>query len=405
MDIVFTAGNKGEKVRSDCLVNFIPEKSGGIVIDLNSKVEVLYGDSIIELAKRMLSFYNISHCKLLIEDSGALEFVIAARIEAVLVQYTKSQKEFLLPVNKGCFYPNQKVRPRTSRLYLPGNTPSMMINAGLHRPDAIILDLEDSVSIHKKDEARILVRNVLRAVQFYGAEKMVRINQLPLGLKDLQYILAPNVHLILIPKTEKPEQIKIVEDQIDIIRKENDIPPIYLMPIIETALGIENAFHIAMSSENIVALAIGLEDYTSDLGVSRTREGRESYYGRTRLVNACKAAGIAAIDSVFSDVGDESGLKETIKESRSLGFEGMGCIHPRQIKIIHEGYMPEMSEIIKAQIIADAYMKAHEKGQGVISIGTKMIDLPVVTKALNIIDIAIKNNLISPNWRDEYVGE
>jgi citrate lyase subunit beta/citryl-CoA lyase len=261
------------------------------------------------------------------------------------------------------------------------------------------------LSIQKKDEARILVRNALRAVQFYGVEKMVRINQLPLGIKDLHYILAHNVHVILIPKTEKPEQIKIVEEQIDSFRKENDIPQVYLMPIIETALGIENAFQIAKSSENIVAMAIGLEDYTSDLGISRTREGRESFYGRARLVNACKAAGITAIDSVFSDVGDESGLKENIKESRSLGFEGMGCIHPRQIKIIHDGYLPEMSEIVKAQIITNAYMKAHEEGQGVISLGTKMIDLPVVTKALKIIDIASKNNLISPNWRDDYVGE
>jgi citrate lyase subunit beta/citryl-CoA lyase len=353
----------------------------------------------------MLSFYDISHGKLLIEDSGALEFVIAARIEAALVQFTKSQKEFLLPVKNGCYYPTQKDRFRISRLYLPGNSPSMMINAGLHKPDAIILDLEDSVSIQKKDEARILVRNALRAVQFYGVEKMVRINQLPLGIKDLHYILAHNVHVILIPKTEKPEQIKIVEEQIDTLRKEIDIPQIYLMPIIETALGIENAFEIAGSSNNIVAMAIGLEDYTSDLGVSRTREGRESFYGRTRMVNACKAAGITATDSVFSDVGDESGLIETIKESRSLGFEGMGCIHPRQIKIIHEGYLPEMSEIVKAQNITNAFMKAQEEGKGVISLGTKMIDLPVVTKALKIIDIATKNSLISPNWRDEYVGE
>ena len=171
------------------------------------------------------------------------------------------------------------------------------------------------------------------------------------------------------------------------------------MPIIESALGIEKAFEIASSSENIVAMAIGLEDYTADIGTRRTKESIESFYARTRLVNACKAAGIQPIDSVFSDVGDTEGLRENVRISKSLGFEGMGCIHPRQIKVIHENYAPEPDEIEKAKKVVNAFIEAEEKGLGVVSLGTKMIDPPVVKRAQRTIDLALKLGLISEDWR------
>ena len=187
-----------------------------------------------------------------------------------------------------------------------------MINAGLHSADGIILDLEDSVAPGKKDEARILVRNALRQINFYGAERMVRINQGERGLKDLHYIIPHNVNLVLIPKCESPLYIKKVEKEIEGINKKLNLKnQVFLMPIIESALGVENCFEIATSSENIVAMAIGLEDYTADLGVQRTPEGKESFYARTRLVVAAKAAGIQPIDSVFSDVSDMDALRET----------------------------------------------------------------------------------------------
>ena len=238
---------------------------------------------------------------------------------------------------------------RFSRLYIPGNTPGLMINAGLHSADGIILDLEDSVAPEKKNEARILVRNALRQVNFYGAERMVRINQGDRGLEDLRSVIPHNVNLILIPKCESVNYIKRVEDEISKIRKESgrNLNPVFLMPIIETALGVENSFEIAKASENIVGLAIGLEDYTADLGVPRTFEGAESFYARTRIIVAAKAAGIQAIDSVFSDVGDMDALKKSVQISKSLGFEGMGCIHPRQIPVIRNGFAPDENEIEK----------------------------------------------------------
>jgi citrate lyase subunit beta/citryl-CoA lyase len=277
-----------------------------------------------------------------------------------------------------------------------------MINSGLHSADGIILDLEDSVAPEKKDEARILVRNALRQINFYGAEKMVRINQGARGLTDLYSVIPHNVNLILLPKCESAGYIKEVEYEIEAIKKLHNLRnDIFLMPIIETAMGVENSFGIACSSKNIVALAIGLEDYTADLGVARTAEGKESLYARTRIVVAAKAAGIQAIDSVFSDVSDYDTLRETVRVSKSLGFEGMGCIHPRQISVIRDGYAPDEAEIEKSKKIILAFAEAKLKGLGVVALGSKMIDPPVVSRAERIIDLAIRLKLLSSDWMNE----
>ncbi len=399
---VFTAGDNNPKSRSDCFVSLELTNSGGIIIELQSKVKGLYGDSITKLCKEELTFFGIKNAVLKVVDTGALDFTIAARIEAVVKNAVKTDKEYLLNILDNNKYSTEKEQFRFSRLYLPGNSPKMMLNAGVHKPNGIILDLEDSVAPSKKQEARFLVRNALRSIDFYGAERMVRINQLPAGLEDLKFVVPHYVNLILIPKCETAEQINQVDKEIENLRKVHGFDyPVYYMPILESALGIENAFEIAKASENIVAMAIGLEDFTADLGVKRTKEGKESLYARMRMVNACKAAGIQPIDSVFSDVGDESGLRETVKESKSLGFEGIGCIHPRQITPIHESFAPDNSEIEKAKKIVRAFNEAKEKGLGVISIGTKMIDPPVVKRAEKIIRLALQLNLLSKTWLEE----
>jgi citrate lyase subunit beta/citryl-CoA lyase len=173
------------------------------------------------------------------------------------------------------------------------------------------------------------------------------------------------------------------------------------MPIIESALGIEKAFEIAKASDNVVAMAIGLEDYTADLGVTRTTEGKESFYARTRLVVASKAAGIQPIDSVFSDVADMDALRQNVLDSKSLGFEGMGCIHPRQIPVIKQGFAPDHAEIEKSKKIVLAFETARQKGLGVVALGSKMIDPPVVARAQKTIDLAVRLNIISGDWMNE----
>jgi citrate lyase subunit beta/citryl-CoA lyase len=399
---VAIAGNAGPKVRSDCEIVLELRPEGGIVTDLTSKVRTLYGDSIIQLVKEILEFFSVKHAFVKISDSGALPFVIAARTEAVVKQLIDTQLEYLpsfLPENN---YSTARSRFRFSRLYLPGNNPGLMINSGLHSADGIILDLEDSVAPEKKDEARILVRNALRQINFYGAERMVRINQGARGFEDLHSVIPHNVNLILLPKCESSEYIKEVEKEVDAVRNRyGSVNEVFLMPIIETATGVEKSFEIACASKSIVAVAIGLEDYTADLGVARTLEGKESFYARSRIVVAARAAGIQAIDSVFSDVADMEALRETVKVSKSLGFEGMGCIHPGQISVIREGFAPDEAEIEKSKKIIQAFAEAKLKGLGVVALGSKMIDPPVVARAERIIDLAIRLKLLAADWMNE----
>lgn len=396
---VTVTGNSGPKVRSDCEVRLAVSGKGKNTISIESKVSSMYGRSIKALAEDILKYFNIAGAHLSIIDRGALPFVIAARMEAAIKECVDTDKEYLpemIPENK---YTTEYSRFRFSRLYLPGNTPSMMLNAGLHAPDGVILDLEDSVAPDKKEEARYLVRNALRSLNFYGAERMVRINQGNMGISDLKYIIPHNVNLILVPKCESAQYISEVDDEIQRIRKLYKIEnQVFLMPIMESALGIENAFDIARASKNVVALAIGLEDYTADLGVQRTNSGEESLYARMRLVNAAKAAGVQPIDSVFSDVSDMDALRDNVLRSKALGFEGMGCIHPRQIEVIQKAFAPDSEDIERAKKIVLAFREADKQGLGVVSLGSKMIDPPVVTRALRTINLAERLNLLPADW-------
>jgi len=266
----------------------------------------------------------------------------------------------------------------------------------------VILDLEDSVHPDDKAGARLIVRNALGALDFMGAERMVRINQGALGLEDLDEIVPAAPDLILIPKVETASEIEEVHDRVQHLRAQYGLErTVWLMPIIESALGVENAFSIASAAESVVALTIGLEDYTADLGVPRTKEGAETIYARTRLVNAAHAAGVQAIDSVFSDVGDMDALLVWAKAARALGFDGMGCIHPRQIAPIHEGFSPTEKELERALRIVAAFREATEKGLGVVSLGTKMIDPPVVLRAQRIVEQAKATGLVNEDSGDE----
>lgn len=399
-----TSGNRGHRVRGDCFVTFEPDAGGALEIHVESSVQTLYGEAIKGLAHRVLKFFNITTGRVRIEDAGALDFVLAARIEACIKAAVETDRNFLpemIPENQ---YPTSRKRMRLSRLYLPGNSPKMMINAGIHGPHAVILDLEDSVAVAKKAEARLLVRNALRQIDFLGAERMVRINQLPLGLEDLPQIIPHNVHVILVPKCESADAIRQVNETIARIDgAESSQRKIFLMPIIESSKGVHNAAQIAGAADNIVALTIGLEDYTADIGVRRTLEGTESFYARSHLVNVCKSNGIQAIDSVFSDVKDMEALAETVARSKALGFEGMGCIHPRQIPVVHTGYAPDAADIDKAKKIVLAFDEATRKGLGVVSLGNKMIDPPVVERARQTIDQAVAMNILPQNWRVEHV--
>ncbi len=387
-----SAGRIGLNVKSDCHVQVKLTSSGGITIDLKSKVEALYGNSIRTQIDDILKYFDVKNAVIEIVDQGAVPFVIAARVEAAVKRANPGiNKNFIIAEPK-LLKLNVRERVRRTRLYLPGNEPHFFLNAGLHQPDSIILDLEDSVAPAEKDSARILVRNALGTVNFGNAERMVRINPFPLGLEDLRQIVHHNVQSILIPKCESASQIEEVDNEIDkILKLHNRKRNIFILPIIESALGVVKAFEIASASKWVCALSIGLEDYTADIGVERTKTGMESLFARSTVINAAKAVGIQALDSVFSDVNDEEGLRQSVVEAKAIGFEGKGCIHPRQIKVIHESFAPTQKEIEYAQRVVDAYVEAKKNGSGVISLGSKMIDAPVVKRAQHILSLAKLN--------------
>src|SRR5664279_3285904 len=390
------AGRQGKDVRSDLHVAFEPRKSGGIEIDLQSRVAIYYGENIRQQAQQVLAQLGVEHGYLKITDEGALPFAIAARIETAIKRTGLAITRRALPAALPLPSPSPKDRLRRSRLYLPGNEPKYFVNSGLHGPDAVILDLEDSVHHSEKDAARLLVRNSLRAVDFGAAERMVRINQLPLGLADLEEIVPQSPDLILIPKVETAAPVTEVSDAITRIAKQSGVTtPIWLMPILESALGIENAFPIALASDRIAGITIGLEDYTADLGVTKTMTGNESLFARMRVANAAHAAHVQAIDSVYGDVADVDGLQHWGEASGAMGFEGMGCIHPMQIEIIHRAFAPSPSELEKAQKIVAAYEDAQSRGLGVVSLGSKMIDAPVVQRALKLVERSRRMGLVN----------
>ncbi len=401
MNPVFEAGQRGEKVRSDCWVRLEPRTSGGLELCVTSKVDAMYGDAVRATCRTVLEALGVRDAVVTVEDAGALDFVLAARIEAAVKRAgLGTGTEFLPAPGPGFSTRTTRERFRRSRLYLPGNEPKHFLNASQHKPDAIILDLEDSVAPPAKDAARLLVRNALRVVDFGQCERMVRINQGDRGFADVDAVVPQNVHVILIPKVETAEQVKAADARAEKIRRAAGLEsPCFLMPIIESALGCFNALAIATACPNIVALTIGLEDYTADLGAQRTPEGRESYWARQVVVNAARAAGVTPIDTVFSDFSDMEGLRQSVLEAKALGFEGKGCIHPRQVPVVHEAFAPSSEEVEKAKRIVLAFQDAERRGLGVVALGSKMVDPPVVKRALRTVRLAEALDLLPKDWQ------
>ncbi len=278
------AGRRGPDVRSDLWVELELRESGGIVLDIKSKVNFMYGETNRQLAQYTLKTLGVQHARVDIEDTGALPFVIMARLETAVrralseVQSPKSRVSPCLPGPGPTFaLPSARDRWRRSRLYLPGNEPRFMLNARIHRPDAVILDLEDSVPAPDKDAALLVVRNALYALDFGDCERMVRINPLPAGLDEIEPLVHAGVNVILIPKCESAEQVKSVDARISSVHPPfaSRLSPLetYLMPIVETCEGVSKAREIAGASPRIVALTYGLEDYPSTSAASRPRPG------------------------------------------------------------------------------------------------------------------------------------
>ncbi len=273
---------------------------------------------------------------------------------------------------------------RRTMMFVPGNNPGMLINAGIYGADTIIFDLEDSVALSEKDAARHLVYNAMKSIN-YPCEVAVRINHIstPFGYKDLETILAVKPDLIRLPKAETAADIKEIDELITAAEIKHGFLPgsINMMAAIETAKGIRNAYDIAAASPRMVALAIGGEDYLADIQTSRTKDGKEFFAGRGQLILAAKEAGIHAIDTVFGDVNNEEDFIAETTRIKEMGFDGKSVVNPRQINIVHEIYTPTEKEIDHAQRVIAAYEESLARKSGVVSLNGKMIDIPVVKRA------------------------
>ena len=281
---------------------------------------------------------------------------------------------------------------RRSMLFLPGNNPNMLINGMVLGADAVIFDLEDAVAPAEKDAARILVRNTMTYMDFRGCEIIVRINSIdtPYWKADVDAILPHRPGLILLPKTgtaadvaEADAYITQVEEKLGLAKN-----TVGLMPLIETALGVENAFAIASASSRVKALFLGAEDLTADLQCKRTKEGREIEYARTRLVVAARAAGVDVYDTPFTDVNDDEGIWTDAKLAKALGFTGKASISPRHVEVINSVFSPTQKEVDYAYEVMDAIALAKAQGKGAIALHGKMIDAPIVARAQRTIDMA-----------------
>lgn len=280
---------------------------------------------------------------------------------------------------------------------MPGNNPGMLQNAGILGADSIILDLEDAVSLTEKDGARILVSEAIKNVNYNGVEVVVRINPLDtsFGPKDLDVIARVKPDTIMVPKADE-EEIKLASKLLDDIEKEEGFEEnsIKIIPLVETAFGLENVYNVIKASSRVVGILLGGEDLTSDLGIKRTKTGEEIFYARNKVAIACRALRVDSIDTPFTDTNDFEGLAKDTMNAKSLGFTGKSSINPRQIDTIHKVYAPTSGEIDHAQKVLEAMEEAKIQGKGVFSLNGKMVDAPVINRAITTVELAKKLGLL-----------
>ena len=287
-------------------------------------------------------------------------------------------------------------------MFVPGNNPGMMQDAFIYSPDSIMLDLEDSVTMAEKDAARLLVYNALKTIDYGTTEMVVRINPLntPYGKKDVEAMVKAGVDVIRMPKTETADEVREVEAEI--LKWEEELGCVgrtKIMAAIESALGIVNAYPIAVASKRMMGIALGAEDYCANLKTQRTQGdnpnfGLELLLARQTIVVAARAAGIDALDTVYSNLDDMETFRKEVELIKTLGFDGKSIINPRQIEIVNEVFAPKQKDIEKALKIIAAIKEAEKKGSGVIAVNGKMVDRPVVIRAERTINLAIASGVI-----------
>ncbi|AWH88390.1 citrate (pro-3S)-lyase subunit beta [Limnobaculum parvum] len=281
--------------------------------------------------------------------------------------------------------PALKQRVRRSMLFVPGANAAMVSNSFIYSADAIMFDLEDSVALREKDAARLLVFHALQHPMYQSIETVVRVNALDseFGIKDLEAVVRGGVDIVRLPKTDSAQDVVDMEKHIARIEAEcgREVGSTGMMAAIESAEGINNAVEIALASPRLIGIALGAEDYVRNLRTERSPEGIELLFARCSILQAARAAGIAAFDTIYSDANNEQGFLNEAAHIKQLGFDGKSLINPRQIELLHNLYAPTIKELEHAQRVIEAAEAAVAEGLGVVSLNGKMIDGPIIERA------------------------
>jgi citrate lyase subunit alpha/citrate CoA-transferase len=379
-----------------------------VIVTVIDKTPYVSAEEVKEIGLRCLEALGVKGCKMTVVYDYAKDYIIASAMECQL------RRKYNIPLSKAFHLFERKAYPepdrnrpqRRSHLYIPGNDAYMVAKAEGSVADGVILDLEDAVDPTVKDYARNIIRHSLRgAIDFGNVEKMIRINGVDeLGFTDLQAILpfAP-VDVLVVPKVEFPEEIITLEKKIcEILHVEKN--PVLLLCLIESAVGVENAFQIVNASKNIIGVSMGLEDYTADRGIVRTPSDEESQWAMQRVCNAATTASIQMVDVVYSTLDDDEGLRKAIIRAKKMGCFGKRCIHPNQVPVCNEGFNPEKDDIFEATNAIAAYVSAGP-GVGVVKFinrkgKAKMVDRPVLIRAVKTVKLCLAVSLLPEDpWR------
>lgn len=289
-------------------------------------------------------------------------------------------------------------RLRRTMMFVPGANAAMLRDAPLFGADSVMFDLEDSVSLKEKDTSRALVHFALKTFDYSSVETVVRVNGLDsCGALDIEAVVLAGVNVIRLPKTETAQDIVDVEAVIERVERENgiEVGRTRMMAAIESAEGVLNAREIAKASKRLIGIALGAEDYVTNMKTRRYPDGQELFFARSMILHAARAAGIAAIDTVYSDVNNTEGFQNEVRIIKQLGFDGKSVINPRQIPLVNEIYTPTEKEIDPAKQVIWAIREAESKGSGVISLNGKMVDKPIVERAERVIALATAAGVLS----------
>ncbi len=376
----------GSDAKGDCRVTVTSAKSPAIEVATGDPrlfergIREVVDETLAALASRARLEATVS-----VADEGALDYVLAARVEAA-VRLAFPDTAALTPRVRRTLSAHDA--PRRSRLYAPGNSPRILVGIELHGADLVLVDLEDSVPPAEKPAARVLVKHLLSAIDFPN-EVWVRINPLSLGgADDIREIILARPHGVALPKAESRGDVEALAAELAKAERATGAPvgSTWIMPILETGKGVLHAEEIASADPRVVVVAFGAEDFTRDVGARRTPEAL--LFARSMIVAAAKAAGVQASDTVYADVDDEVGLAAEATLARDLGFDGKGAIHPAQVPFLHIAFTPSEKEMEEARAVVAAAEEAEARGVGAIAVGGKMVDRPVLERARRALKLA-----------------